>query len=322
MIRQFPIIVGPTAGGKSALGVELALALERAGMPRGEIVSADSMQVFRGMDIGTGKLTMAERRGVVHHLIDLIDPTESFSVDLWLGHAERVIAEIRGRGALPIVVGGTHLYAKALVEGLFDAPEPDAEERTRLGAMTRDARRAALEAADPVAAQRIHRNDDRRTIRALEVFRATGVPISTHQRQWDAGSARADAVIVGIEWPTAQINSRINGRIGAMVEGGLIEETRGLWERGALGPTAAQALGYRQLVDHLEGRMGLDAAVERIKIETRRFAKNQRTWLRRLRTQPGAIWVEAGDGDPGVWAESVLTQLGQTGQNTEHIPTE
>ena len=322
MIRQFPIIVGPTAGGKSALGVELALAMERRGLPRGEIVSADSMQVFRGMDIGTGKVAMEDRRGVAHHLIDLIEPTESFSVDQWIGHAERVIAEIRGRGALPIVVGGTHLYAKALLEGLFEAPEPDAAERARLAAMSRDQRRAALEEADPIAAARIHRNDDRRTIRALEVFRATGVPISTHQQQWDTGGSRDDAVIVGIEWPTAAINARINARIGAMMDAGLVDETRGLWERSALGPTASQALGYRQLVDHLEGQMDLDAAVERIKIETRRFAKNQRTWLRRLRTQPGAIWVEAGDGDPGAWAESVLTQLGRIGQNTEQRPTE
>ena len=316
MLREFPIIVGPTAGGKSALGVEIALGVERAGMPRGEVVSADSMQVFRGMDIGTGKLGMAERRGVTHHLIDIVDPRDPFSVDLWLTRAEAVIGDVRARGAIPIVVGGTHLYAKALLEGLFDSPEPDPALRAALAAMPREARRAELERIDPISAARIHVNDDRRTVRALEVFRATGIPISSHQREWDAGNVRTDAVLVGVEWEAQAINKRINARVRAMMDAGLLDEVRGLWEREALGPTAIQALGYRQLVDHLEGRWTLDEAVERIKIETRRFAKNQRTWLRRLRLIPGSVWVESGEGDPLVWAEAVVAKLAQKWENT------
>lgn len=322
MHEQFPIIVGPTAGGKSALGVRIALQCRLRGEPVGEVISADSMQVFRGMDIGTGKLRGDERCGVPHHLIDLVDPTEPFSVDQWLARAEKAIAEIRGRGALPIVVGGTHLYAKALAEGLFESPEPDPAYRAMLASVPRAERRAMLERVDPPAAARIHFNDDRRTIRALEVFHATGTPISAHQTQWDAGSMRPDAVIVGVEWPTEAINRRINARVKQMMADGLLEEVRGLWQRGALGPTAIQALGYRQLVDHLEGRMALDEAVERIKIETRRFAKNQRTWLRRLRMSPGSIWVEAGDGEPARWATEVLSRLTGRYRDTERNPSE
>jgi len=309
MIRRFPIIVGPTAGGKSALAVELALGFERLGMPRGEVISADSMQIFRGMDIGTGKLTMEERRGVAHHLIDIAEPTELFSVDQWLSRAEAAIAEVRARGAMPIVVGGTHLYAKALLEGLFESPEPDSALRAELAAMPREARRAELERIDPAAAARIHFNDDRRTIRALEVFRATGTPISQLQREWDAGNVRTDAAVVGITWEIPAINARINARVRAMMEDGLLDETRTLWVAKRLGATAIQALGYRQLVDHLEGRGSLESAVERIKIETRRFAKNQRTWLRRLRMMSGSIWVDSGTGNPSEWANQVLPQL-------------
>jgi tRNA dimethylallyltransferase len=326
MVEQFPIIVGPTAGGKSALAVALALEMERAGLPRGEVVSADSMQVFRGMDIGTGKLTERERAGVAHHLIDILDPTEAFSVDQWLTRAAAAIAAIRGRGAVPIVVGGTHLYARALLEGLFESPQPDAGERERLAALPRAERRAMLERIDPAAAARIHVHDDRRTIRALEVFGATGTPISAHQTQWDAGRVRADAVVVGIDWPTDAINRRINARVHEMIEAGLVAEARGLWERGALGPTARQALGYRQLVDHFEGACDLDAAVERIKVETRRFAKNQRTWLRRLRTVPGSVWLEAGEvagREAGTaWARGVLERVVPGADNTEQYPNE
>jgi len=304
---RFPVIVGPTAGGKSALAVETALALEARGLPRGEVVSCDSIQVYKGLDIGSGKATEPERRGVVHHLIDLVEPTETFSVQQWLDHAERTIADICARGSTPIVVGGTHLYIKALLDGLFKGPGSDAALRAQLEAMDPAERRAELERVDPEAAARIHPNDLRRTVRALEVYRLTGTPISAQQRQWDAGGGgRDDCVLVGLEWETDAINRRINDRVRDMIERGLVDEACALWESGRLGPTAREALGYKQLVRHFEGDWSLEEAVEQIKIETRRFAKNQRTWLRRLRATPGSVWIDAGSGGPAEWAQDVV----------------
>ncbi|GJQ28876.1 MAG: hypothetical protein HBSAPP03_07600 [Phycisphaerae bacterium] len=526
-MREIPVIAGPTASGKTALAVEVALALRARGQAA-EIVTADAFQVYRGMDIGTAKPTAVERRGVPHHLIDLVEPTERFTVADWLAAAERTIAEIEGRGAMPIVVGGTHLYIKALLDGMFDGPPADERLREALRALGREALRAELERVDPEAAMRIHPNDERRTIRALEVFRLTGTPISRQQTQWEddpgAGSplvgspalragpttspnmkctpsrspwvnldelehtlqhhpesivpagfvprdpypegmygpvddlirtrrylphltlphatyfvswhakegevlrpeerdivlramtyfdgerARVYAACVmsnhvhwlirpfepsrladlvssvkrysaaevhrtrgvtgslwqpecfdrivrhrrdfvecvayialnpveagvssrmalypwtrvhveamveqqapgtecratqrratqrqrfrfgALQWPIEALNRRINARVRAMMECGLLEETRALWQAGRLGPQAREALGYKQLVDHLEGRCTLDEAVERIKVETRRFGKNQRTWIRRLGLRPGAAIIDA-----------------------------
>ncbi len=291
MLQRFPVIVGPTAGGKSAVAVELALLLRGRGIPA-EIVTADSMQVYRGMDIGTAKPTPDERRGVPHHLIDIADPREGFSVEQWLARAEPGIERIRAGGGVPIVVGGTHFYVKALLEGLFRGPGADEALRTALAGRSAAELRDELERVDPPTARRLHPNDLRRTIRAIEVFRLTGTPLSEHQTQWDQGGARADVLLVGLEWPNAGVNRRINARVKEMLERGLVEEARGLWKGGMLGPQAREALGYKQLIEHFEGRSTLDDAIERVKIETRRFAKNQRTWLKRLRTIPGAIWIE------------------------------
>lgn len=291
MLQRFPVIVGPTAGGKSALAVALARQLESAGLPPGEVVTADSMQVYRGLDIGTAKPTAEERAGIPHHLIDIADPSQPFSVEQWLRAAEPLIDDLRRRGRTPIVVGGTHFYVKALIEGLFEGPGADEALRARLSALPREELRQKLEAVDPAAAARIHANDTRRTVRALEVFELTGTPISAHQQQWDAGGVRADVLLVGLEWETEAINRRINARVKQMIERGLVDEARGLWSAGLLGPQAREALGYKQLVEHFEGGCPQDDAVERIKIETRRFAKNQRTWLKRLRTTPGAMWL-------------------------------
>jgi tRNA dimethylallyltransferase len=290
MLQRFPVIVGPTAGGKSAVAHPLALRLRDRGEPA-EIVTADSMQVFRGIDIGTAKPTAEERRAVPHHLIDLADPREPFSVDRWLALANATIERLKRRSVLPIVVGGTHFYVKALLEGLFEGPGADEALRCELDARPSDELRRELERIDPATAARLHPNDRRRTIRALEVFRLTGRSLSEQQTQWDRGSVREDALLVGLEWPAEALNRRINARVKRMVEGGLVEEARGLWSAGALGPQAREALGYKQLIEHFEGRCSLDDAFERIKIETRRFAKNQRTWLRRLRSTPGALWI-------------------------------
>ncbi len=315
MLQRFPIIVGPTAGGKTAVAVALAHELERRVGARGEVVTADSMQVYRGMDVGTATPTPNERGGVSHHLIDLVDPTEAFSVDRWLSLAEPLIDRIRTAGSVPIVVGGTHFYVKALLEGLFDGPGGDEATREALRALTPDERRAELERVDPEAAARIHPNDDRRTIRALEVHRLTGTPISGWQGQWDRGRTRPDAALIGLEWPAEALNRRVNARVREMVDRGLVEEARGLWASGRLCGQASQALGYKQLVAHFEADARGDAsptleeAIERIKIETRRFAKQQRTWLRRLRPTPGSLWLDASAGDAGTMAVRIADHL-------------
>ncbi len=307
---RFPVICGPTAGGKTTLAVELALAYESLGQGGAEIVSADAYLIYQGLDIGTGKPTSDERRGVPHHLIDIVDPTERYSVHDWLRAAEGTISDIRARGNLPIVVGGTHLYIQSILHGMFEGPPPDEALREQLRAIPAPQRRAELERVDPGAARRIHASDERRTVRALEVFRQTGTPISDLQTQWaGAQPDRSDRVLIGLEWASQAINQRINARARQMLEQGLIEEARALWVSGRLGPQAGQALGYKQLVDHFEGRASEVDAIERIKIETRRFAKNQRTWLRRLRAEPGSLWLDADSSPPIKHAQSLIYQI-------------
>lgn len=308
-----PVIVGPTAGGKSSLAIDLALALRSRGVPS-EVLSADAIQVYRGLDIGSGKATREEMRAVPHRLLDIVEPTERFSVEEWLRRCEEAIGAVRAQGGVPIVVGGTHFYVKALLEGLFEGPSGDPGLRTTLSAMDPDARHAELRRVDPVSAARIHRNDEKRVVRALEVFRLTGEPISRLQRQWDADSVRADAMLVGLEWSSESINRRINARVRRMVEQGFVDEVRSLLERNALGPTAREALGYKQIAAALEAggtRELLDEAIERTKIETRRFAKNQRTWLRRLKTTPGSVWIDADATPADAWAGMVLARATQ-----------
>ncbi|QOJ01545.1 MAG: tRNA (adenosine(37)-N6)-dimethylallyltransferase MiaA [Phycisphaeraceae bacterium] len=307
-----PVIVGPTAGGKSDLALALCDALHGV-RSFGEVVTADSVQVYRGLDIGSAKPSPEERRGVPHHLIDLVEPDDpvGLTVKDWLGLSERAMADVRSRGGLPVVVGGTHLYVKALMEGLFEGPGADESVRDELRSMGRERLRAELERADPETASRLHPNDERRTVRALEVLRLTGRPISQLRGQWDRpGGGRGDCVLVGLEWPVREINARINARVRSMVERGLVEEARALWSAGRLGPRSRGALGYAQLIDHFEGRCGFVEALEAIKIETRRFAKNQRTWLRRLRTIPGGLWIDAAATPTGEVVRRVLSACG------------
>ena len=298
------LLVGPTASGKSALALALA---QRCSV---EIVSADSMQVYRRMDVGTAKPRPEERAAVPHHLIDIVEPTDAFSVRDWLGRADAVIGDIASRQRTPVVVGGTHLYAKAFLEGLFEAPA-DPDVRAELAAREPASNRADLERVDPAAAQRIHPNDRRRTVRALEVHRITGMPISDLQSQWDAGRHRVGTTLVALEWRNEPLARRINARVKRMVERGLVEEVRGLWHADQLGRTAREAVGYKQLIDHFEGRASLAGAIEQIKVDTRRLAKNQRTWLRRLRTTPGAIYLDAESlgSDPAGAVERIIKAI-------------
>lgn len=312
-MTRYPVIVGPTAGGKTAVAVELALALRDHALPPGEVVTADAFQIYRGMDIGTAKPTDDERRGVPHHLTDLVDPNDPharYTVHDWLAAAENCLSDLRARQRTPIVVGGTNLYVKAFLDGLFEAPEPSADIAQAVRAMTQPQRRAELAQVDPSAADRIDPHDERRTARALEVYLQTGTPITELQRQWDADHpARPEAVLVGLEWSVQTINTRINARVTAMFDQGLIEEARLLWRAGTWGPQAREAIGYKQLIPFFEGRCTRLDALEQVKIETRRFAKKQRTWLRRLRARPGSVWIDAEGKTPGDIAQTIVDKV-------------
>jgi tRNA dimethylallyltransferase len=290
-------VLGPTASGKSALAMEVARGLGA------EILSLDSMQVYRGMDIGTAKPTVAEREAVRHHLIDLVEPAESFTVARFVEMANAVIADARRRGVPLIAVGGTPLYYKALFHGLFDGPAADAGLRERLQQESNHSLHQRLTVVDPAAAGRIHVNDTRRLVRALEVYQLSGRPISSLQVEWDSPAPLHAAVWVGLQWDRDMLNRRINARVRQMIADGWLDETAGLLGRfGSLSPTAAEATGYAELIAHLSGRMSLEDAVEQIKIATRQLARRQMKWFRRFR---GVHWL-AGDRPLGELAAAVI----------------
>ena len=264
------------------------------------------MQVYRGMDIGTATPTNEERGGIPHHLLDVVDPDQPWTLDDWLARANQAVEDIRSRGKWPILVGGTNLYVQAFLFGLLDGPAPDPALRAELMAMDPESLRAELVQRDSEAADRIHRNDLRRTIRAVEYARLAGQPLSAAQVQWHQ-ECRKDARLVGLDWPTDLINRRINTRVRQMMEAGLLTEVRKLHETGLLGEQAAAAVGYAQLIDHLDGQTTLEEAVEQIKIRTRRFAKQQRTWLRKFRHIAGATWVEPGEKTPQSIVKTIIT---------------
>lgn len=270
------VVIGATASGKSALAMELAQ------RHHAEILSVDSMQVYRGMDIGTAKPSLAEQRLVRHHLIDLVDPDQPFTVARFVEMADAVIADAARRGVRLIITGGTPLYYKALFEGLFEGPGSDAELRERLRALGNIELHRRLTQVDPVAAARIHVNDDRRLIRALEVYELTGKSITDHQREW-GGEHRHPATWVGLHWEREQLNRRINARVRQMIEAGWVDEVRTLLDRyGDLSQTAGEATGYSDLIAHVQGTLSLDDAVESIKIATRQLARRQMKWFRRF----------------------------------------
>lgn len=311
-VIKYPVIVGPTAGGKTALSIALCREYERRGLPAGHAVAADAYQIYKGMDIGTAKPTAEELAAAEHHLIDLVDPSERFTVADWLEHAELVTSGLIGQGIHPVIVGGTNLYIQTFLDGMFNAPEPSDEVMSTVEAMEQAERRAKLLEVDPEAHERIDSNDLRRTRRALAVFLQTGTPITELQRQWNQEDhARSGAVLVGLHWPSEEINPRINSRVKLMIEMGLVDEAHGLWESGKLGEQASQAIGYKQLIEYFENRCSLDEAIERIKIDTRRFAKNQRTWLKRFRgRRSDSIWIESHDRDLAVMAGKIVDHLG------------
>lgn len=287
--QRILIILGPTAAGKTGLGIDLA---RRFG---GEIVSADSMQVYRGMDIGTATPTSEEMAGVPHHLVNIIPPTESFSAGRFKRLAREAICDVAARGCLPIVVGGTALYIRVL---LYDFPlaavPADHALRERLGRVVEkqgsEVLHGQLEAVDPDSAERIHPNDARRIIRALEVHAGTGATMT----EWRNSTPREpvfDALKIGLRMDREVLYDRIDRRVDRMIEEGLVDEVRSLLERyGGLSRTASRALGYREAASYLGGEMGLEECIENIKKNTRNFAKRQLTWFRK---DPDIRWIGA-----------------------------
>ncbi|MBL7224181.1 MAG: tRNA (adenosine(37)-N6)-dimethylallyltransferase MiaA [Candidatus Brocadiae bacterium] len=282
-------LVGPTASGKTSLGIEVA---ERVGA---EILSLDSMALYCRMDIGTAKPSADERQRIPHHLVDLAEPHEAFSTGRYLAAADAAIADVVARGRLPLFVGGTLLYLKALTEGFFEGPAADWNLRNRLVAQAEadgtEALHRQLAEADPEAAGRIHPNDLRRIVRALEVFEVTGVPISAQQTQFGQPSSRYDCVLAGIRRDRQELYSRINRRVDAMFEAGMVGEVRGLLaDPRGISHAAAQFVGYKEIIAYLHGDTSLDDARELVQTHTRQFAKRQFTWFRRF---PQIRWVDA-----------------------------
>ena len=285
MSEPFPAeclyLTGPTAAGKSAVALELAK------LVGAEILALDSMTLYRGMDVGTAKPSADERAAVPHHLVDLLDPHEDFSQADYARAARQAVDEVLARGKTPLFVGGTPLYLKTLLRGMFEGPAADPELRQRLADEARthppgELHRRLAE-VDRAAAKKLHPNDERRLIRALEVFQLTGTPISVHQRQFERPRPEAIGRVFVLDWPREVLYRRIDERVDAMVAAGLLDEVRRL----ANGPqelsrTARQALGYRETLEHLAGESDWPSTVAAVKTHTRQFAKRQLTWFRSL----------------------------------------
>ena len=311
------LIAGPTAAGKS----EIALCL--AGQLGGEIISVDSMQVYRGLDIGTAKPSPADRARVPHHLIDILDLTESFDAAQFARLAHRAVAEVQSRGRVPILCGGTGLYFKAFLDGLGDAPSADAKLRAELEAMPLEKLLEELREHDPAAYERIDRKNPRRVVRAVEVLRLTGRPFSEQKSRWgettgepgkfgmrrrvgalESGDMSPHSKVFCFTRSSDNLRKRIDARVDAMFARGLVDETRELLKHGlAENKTAMQAIGYRQVVEHLRGERALEETIELVKIRTRQFAKRQLTWFR---AQKNLEWIEL---KPDESAEAVAASL-------------
>lgn len=281
-------LAGPTASGKTAVGIELARRLDA------EIVSMDSMAVYRGMDIGTAKPSTAERQLVPHHLIDIVDPNVDFSISDYLRCVHECVASIRDRDRKVLFVGGTPLYLKALVSGFDDGPDADWDLRKRLEAEaekvgSQELHRQLAE-IDPPSAAKLHPNDLRRIIRAIEFHQKTGKPISSVQQHFESGGEPSNWRIVALDWHRGLLHARINARALQMFEQGMVAEVRGLMSRiGRLGRTASQAVGYQEVLGHIAGEWSLEVAIERTQARSRQLARRQLIWLRSL---SGCHWIQ------------------------------
>jgi tRNA dimethylallyltransferase len=294
MANRCIFIAGPTAVGKSEIALALA---EKNG---GEIISVDSMQVYRGLDIGTAKPDAATRKKIPHHLIDVCDLTEAFDAARFVQLANRAVAEIQSRKKTPVFCGGTGLYFKAFLDGLGNAPPANPQLRAELEATPLEKLLAELRERDPAAYETIDKQNPRRVIRALEVIRTTGKPFSSQRADWDSQRATHNTLTLFTR-SAGDLRRRIDARADEMFRRGLVEETRELLKHGlAENQTAMQAIGYRQVVEHLRGQHTLAGTVELVKIRTRQFAKRQLTWFRR---HGKGRWIEL---KPGETAQSIL----------------
>nr|WP_218889609.1 tRNA (adenosine(37)-N6)-dimethylallyltransferase MiaA [Saccharopolyspora hordei] len=287
-------IVGPTATGKSDLAVQLAQDLD------GEVVNADAMQLYRGMDIGTAKLTEEERQGVPHHLLDVLDVTETASVAAYQRHARAAVEDVLARQRTPILVGGSGLYVQAVVDDLSfpgTNPEVRATYEAELARVGPAALHRRLEELDPAAAAAILPSNGRRIVRALEVIEITGKPFSANLPK--PGPPRYDAVLVGLDRPVGALDERVDQRVTRMFDAGLVEEVRTLAKAGLReGRTASRALGYQQVLAELDGAEDMAAAAAETAKLTRRFVRRQRSWFRR---DSRIRWFDAAD--PGLVAD-------------------
>ncbi len=290
MEKKIPLIViaGPTASGKTRLAIELAIEYN------GEIVSADSMQIYKGLQIATAKPTEVEMQGIKHHLIDFLEPEQSFNVADYVKMATQIIMDIYSRGKMPIVCGGTGLYISSLVDGIqFDETAGNPEIRDRLlKELEENGNRALWEKllqVDEETALKVHENNVNRVIRALEVYELTGVKLSEHKVNSRREKSPFASCVIGLGFEDRQVlYDRINKRVDIMLEDGLLDEVKQVYDKHNL-KTAYQAIGYKEFVPYFEGESDLNTCVDKIKQETRRYAKRQLTWFRRV---DGIVWVE------------------------------
>lgn len=307
------VISGPTATGKTALGVEVCLRLG------GEVISADSMQVYRGLDIGTAKATRAEMRGVAHHMLDAAAPDEDFSVARWVDMASQCARDIFSRGKIPVIVGGTGLYIDSLLSGRdFSPAGTDGVLRARLSReydeCGGEAFRERLREVDPQRAEILHPADKKRLVRAMEVYLLTGETITAHDERTRALPPRWPSARFALSFADRQaLYARIDARVDAMVSRGLFTEAAALLREGKITPRspAMQAIGYKESLEYLEGRCTADEAAEMIKLASRRYAKRQLTWLRRDAGLEWILWD--GEPDPRGGAQRVLGALERSG---------
>ncbi|MFF2391271.1 tRNA (adenosine(37)-N6)-dimethylallyltransferase MiaA [Nocardia sp. NPDC058114] len=305
-------VVGPTATGKSDLALDLATELG------GEIVNIDAMQLYRGMDVGTAKLPPDQRRGIPHHLLDVLDVTDTATVAAYQSAARAVVEDIMARAKTPVIVGGSMMYVQALLDE-WDFPATDPEVRARWEALLEEggvqALHAALREADPVAAATILPTDGRRMVRALEVVELTGRPFAASAPT--IGAPRWNTAILGVDRETAALDARIETRTALMFEHGLVDEVRGLIDRGLReGQTARRAIGYAQVLAYLDDEYDLGHARERTLIGTRRYVRRQRSWFRR---DPRVSWVDGADPELAATALALLSEantdpIGRTAQ--------
>lgn len=296
-LTALPVVLGPTGSGKSELAIWIAQAVG------GEIVNCDSLQVYRGFDIGTAKVPLAERQGIPHHLIDVIDPAQLFTAGDYARLAEAALREIAGRGRIPVVAGGTGFYLRALLDGLSPGPSRDEMLRKRLE--LREENRPGslhriLQRLDPTAAGRIHPNDKNKTMRAVEVRLIEGRPLSALFERGRAPLTGFRPIKLGLDPPRELLNARLNARTQALFERGLVDEVRQLLAAGiSSGAKPFESLGYKQALQVVEGSLGLEQALESTRLETRQYAKRQLTWFRK---EQGVYWLAGFGNEPQVQA--------------------